>query len=235
MPRKLQLLLICLALIVPVIAVPHAGAQCPTTYTVVTGDTLFAISQRFGVSMDAIAAANGIVNYDRVNIAQVLCIPSGAGGGGTFGTGGPVTNVPATTTNTATGATSTAVSGSVLLNDTSTYAVATSTATVIPAGTVDPESGFATRASIALDSTNNIIGVSSTGMIPNSWVAVFISSELGDLSGGRIGVLKADATGYVDGYVYIPFLSGDPHQYVMIRAWDGRMTWGYFDMPRRFP
>ena len=234
MPRKLQLLLVCLALILPIIAVPSTGAQCPTSYTVVTGDTLFSISQRFGVTMDAIAAANGIVDYNRVNIAQTLCIPTGAGGG-TFGTGGPVTNAPATNTVTNTTGGSTAISGTVLINETQSYPVATSTALVFPAGAVDPESGFPTKATIVLDSTNNIMGISGGGNIPNSWVAVFVSSDLGDLSGGRIGVLKADATGYVDGFVYIPFLSGDPHQYVMVRSWDGRLQWGYFDMPRRFP
>ncbi len=45
------------------------------TYTVQVGDNLFRISLRFGVSMQAIAAANGITNYNFVYIGQVLKIP----------------------------------------------------------------------------------------------------------------------------------------------------------------
>ena len=104
----------------------------------------------------------------------------------------------------------------------------------MPVGSFDV-SGFTTTASVSLDAVNNIFYVSTDGMIPNSYVAVFVSAELGDLSGGRIGYLQADSLGHVEGYIYIPVLYPVAHQYVMVRAWDGRMTWGYFDMPRRFP
>jgi LysM repeat protein len=51
---------------------PPSGA---TTYTVLRGDSLFRIALRFGKSMQAIAAANGIVNYNLIYPGQVLKIP----------------------------------------------------------------------------------------------------------------------------------------------------------------
>ena len=46
-----------------------------TTYKVLPGDNLFRIALRFGKSMQAIAAANGIVNYNLIYPGQVLKIP----------------------------------------------------------------------------------------------------------------------------------------------------------------
>ncbi len=46
------------------------------TYTVQPGDNLFRISLRFGVSVQQIAAANGIVNPNIIYVNQVLVIPS---------------------------------------------------------------------------------------------------------------------------------------------------------------
>ncbi len=51
---------------------PPSGA---TTYTVLPGDSLFRIALRFGKSMQAIAAANGITNYNLIYPGQVLKIP----------------------------------------------------------------------------------------------------------------------------------------------------------------
>ncbi|MCB9420322.1 MAG: LysM peptidoglycan-binding domain-containing protein [Ardenticatenaceae bacterium] len=45
-----------------------------TTYTVRYGDTLFSISRRFGTTVDAIRAANGI-SGNNINVNQVLIIP----------------------------------------------------------------------------------------------------------------------------------------------------------------
>ncbi len=45
------------------------------TYTVKAGDNLFRISLMFGKSMQAIAAANGLSNYNLIFIGQVLTIP----------------------------------------------------------------------------------------------------------------------------------------------------------------
>lgn len=47
----------------------------PQTYVVRPGDTLFRISARFGVSLDAIVQANGIVNRNLIFVGQVLTIP----------------------------------------------------------------------------------------------------------------------------------------------------------------
>jgi LysM repeat protein len=41
-----------------------------------TGDTLFSISQRFGVPIDAIMQANGLTDRDTVRAGQVLIIPN---------------------------------------------------------------------------------------------------------------------------------------------------------------
>jgi len=72
--------LLSLAIVLGVLAtiIPVASAQgCATTYVVQPGDNLYRISVRFGVSMAALARANGILNPDRVYAGQVLCIPGG--------------------------------------------------------------------------------------------------------------------------------------------------------------
>ncbi len=50
-------------------------AQEETTYTVQPGDTLAAIADRLGVEMEALAAANGIQDVNRIYVGQVLVIP----------------------------------------------------------------------------------------------------------------------------------------------------------------
>jgi LysM repeat protein len=64
--------------------IPGSGGVTPppvppppggTTYTVLPGDNLFRIALKFGKSMQAIAAANGIVNYNLIYPGQVLKIP----------------------------------------------------------------------------------------------------------------------------------------------------------------
>jgi LysM repeat protein len=52
------------------------GGPVGSTYVVVQGDTLFKISQRFGVPVTSIANANGISNINLILINQQLVIPS---------------------------------------------------------------------------------------------------------------------------------------------------------------
>jgi LysM repeat protein len=47
----------------------------PQTYTVVEGDTLAIIAQRFGTTVEALQAANGIEDPNTINVGQVLVIP----------------------------------------------------------------------------------------------------------------------------------------------------------------
>ena len=54
---------------------PTPAPPAPTTYTVVEGDTLALIAQRFGTTVEALQAANGIADPDEIVIGQVLVIP----------------------------------------------------------------------------------------------------------------------------------------------------------------
>ena len=57
--------------------VPMPGPQPGTlTYTVVSGDTLWSIARRYGTTVDALKALNGLTG-DLLQIGQVLQIPSG--------------------------------------------------------------------------------------------------------------------------------------------------------------
>ena len=47
----------------------------PQTYTVQSGDTLFALARKFGVTVAAIVAANHIANANLIRTGQVLTIP----------------------------------------------------------------------------------------------------------------------------------------------------------------
>jgi LysM repeat protein len=52
------------------------GSTGGTTYTIQQGDTLFALSLRFGVPVNSIAAANGISNINLIYMGQTLTIPA---------------------------------------------------------------------------------------------------------------------------------------------------------------
>lgn len=49
---------------------------CVAQYTVQQYDTLFQISLQYGVSAQSIANANGLLNVNRIDMGDVLCIPS---------------------------------------------------------------------------------------------------------------------------------------------------------------
>ncbi|MFN8373560.1 MAG: LysM peptidoglycan-binding domain-containing protein [Anaerolineae bacterium] len=51
-----------------------AGGQCGA-HTVVEGETLFQIAQASGVSVSSLAAANGIVNVDLIDMGDQLVVP----------------------------------------------------------------------------------------------------------------------------------------------------------------
>src|SRR5579875_2739482 len=53
-----------------------------TTYVVQTGDNLTTIAQRFGTSVQALAAANGLSDPNYVQAGTTLQLPGAAGGGG---------------------------------------------------------------------------------------------------------------------------------------------------------
>ena len=51
----------------------------PATYVLAAGDNLTHIAARFGTTIDAILAANGIANPNRIFVGQTLTIPAAAG------------------------------------------------------------------------------------------------------------------------------------------------------------
>ena len=51
------------------------GSSSPRTYTIKSGDTLYAIAIKFGTTVAAIATANNIANPNQISVGQVLIIP----------------------------------------------------------------------------------------------------------------------------------------------------------------
>lgn len=73
-------------------AQPTVAGSCPPTHTVVAGENLFRIALRYNLTLQQLAAANGITNPDSLQVGQVLTIP-GCGTGAETG-GGSATAVP---------------------------------------------------------------------------------------------------------------------------------------------
>jgi len=76
--RVLRIGLVVLLLLATTIQAVRADL----THTVRAGETLSSIGLRYGVSANAIAAANGLANPNYIYVGQVLTIPSGGGSGG---------------------------------------------------------------------------------------------------------------------------------------------------------
>ena len=53
-----------------------AGSALLQQYTVVSGDTLTGIAQRYGVTIESIIEANGLTNPNNLSVGQVLLIPA---------------------------------------------------------------------------------------------------------------------------------------------------------------
>jgi LysM repeat protein len=64
-----------------------SGEGCPATYTIQSGDTLFSIAQRCGLTVDQLASANGISNPNQLSVGQELSIPTGSGAAAGTSTG----------------------------------------------------------------------------------------------------------------------------------------------------
>lgn len=88
---RLFLLVVVVLILVACQWVGAAGSELPATldgkaflYTVQKGDTLFALSRRWGVSLTELMKVNGILDPSRLMVGQVLVIPvrqQGAGKG----------------------------------------------------------------------------------------------------------------------------------------------------------
>lgn len=56
---------------------PTGADSAQTRYTVVSGDTMLSIANRFGLTVGDLLQANGLTDPDRLSIGQVLIIPNG--------------------------------------------------------------------------------------------------------------------------------------------------------------
>lgn len=81
--KKVYLCCMCLIFFVgSVLIVPVGSAQTQrcgageTVHVIQSGENLFRIAQRYGVSMEAIAQRNNIVDITRIFAGDTLCIPS---------------------------------------------------------------------------------------------------------------------------------------------------------------
>ncbi len=84
MKARIVIVTVLIALLLPLVltasvSAAPASAGSGILYTVRRGDTLTAIARRFGVTINAIVLANGLVNPNRIFAGQRLLIPTGIG------------------------------------------------------------------------------------------------------------------------------------------------------------
>ena len=75
--RRLQLLIVILFALASLAPSGQPALAQGGQHVVSPGETLFRIALRYGVSVDALASANGIYNTARIYAGQVLVIPTG--------------------------------------------------------------------------------------------------------------------------------------------------------------
>jgi len=76
MSRQIRIGSFTLLILVSLVLVFGASAQDQMTHIIQPGETLFRISERYGVSVESIATANSIANTWRIDSGQTLVIPS---------------------------------------------------------------------------------------------------------------------------------------------------------------
>lgn len=76
-----QMIMIPGGAVPPTAPPPSAPPPTGTTYVVQPGDTLYRVAVRFGITVQAVAAANNIQNVNFITVGQVLVIPGGGGNG----------------------------------------------------------------------------------------------------------------------------------------------------------
>jgi LysM repeat protein len=74
------LVLLAVALMTSISLTNQVHATTVTSYTVVSGDTLSSIANKFGVSVADLAAANGIADPNMIYAGQTIQIPGGTSG-----------------------------------------------------------------------------------------------------------------------------------------------------------
>ena len=82
------LLLLVLGLAVALVPSQTLLAQDQNQHVVRTGDTLYSIAARYGTTVDAIVALNGLSSETYIHVGQVLRIPGGSGASGASASGG---------------------------------------------------------------------------------------------------------------------------------------------------
>ncbi len=83
---KIGRILILVTALAVLLAITATALAQERTHIVQPGETLFGIARRYGLTVEQLAAANGITNPARIYAGQVLVIPSSTGTGTTTGT-----------------------------------------------------------------------------------------------------------------------------------------------------